>query len=194
MIRVFAGYSLAFLLGIGLGLLMGGIQWIGDTIGSIANAFQSLPAVCWLPIAIVWFGLGEPAILFVVVIGGTFPIALATNDGIRHVPPSLVHAAKTLGVTRKQLALEVILPASLPVILSGMKLGWAFSWRALMAGELLYVTTGLGRLLDAGRKQSDMNQVVAVMVVLVLISVLVDRLILDKIQQKVRRIWGLAVE
>lgn len=192
--RAFIGYGISLLLGISLGFLMGGVRWIGESIGSVTIALQSLPAACWLPVAILWFGFSETAILFVIVIGGSIPIAVATNDGIRHASPLLINAAKTMGATRKQLAIEVILPASLPMILSGMKLGWAFAWRALMTGELLFVTVGLGRLLETGRKNSNMEQVVAVMVLLVLISVLVDRLILDKIQKKIRRIWGLAVE
>ncbi len=192
--RAFIGYGISLLLGISLGFLMGGVRWIDESIGSVAVALQSLPAACWLPVAILWFGFSETAILFVIVMGGSMPIAVATNDGIHYASPLLINAAKTMGATRKQLAIEVILPASLPMILSGMKLGWAFAWRALMTGELLFVTVGLGRLLETGRKNSNMEQVVAVMVLLVLISVLVDRLILDKIQKKIRRIWGLATE
>ncbi len=192
--RAFIGYGISLLLGISLGFLMGEVRWIGESIGSVTLALQSLPAACWLPVAILWFGISETAILFVIVIGGSIPIAVATNDGIRHVSPLLINAAKTMGATRKQLAIEVILPASLPMILSGMKLGWAFAWRALVTGELLFVTVGLGRLLETGRKSNNMEQVVAVMVILVFISVLVDRLILDKIQKKIRRIWGLAAE
>lgn len=192
--RAFIGYGISLLLGISLGFLMGGVRWVGESIGSVTIALQSLPAACWLPVAILWFGFSETAILFVIVIGGSIPIAVATNDGIHHASPLLINAAKTMGATRKQLAIEVILPASLPMILSGMKLGWAFAWRALVTGELLFVTVGLGRLLETGRKNSNMEQVVAVMVLLVIISVLVDRLILDKIQKRIRRIWGLAAE
>ena len=189
--RAFLGYALSLFFGMSLGFLMGGVKWVDETIGGMAIALQSLPAACWLPIAILWFGRSETAILFVIAVGGTFPSAVATDDGIRHVSQLWIHAAKTLGATPRQLALEVVLPASLPFILTGMKLGWAFSWRALMAGELLLVTLGLGRLLETGRKLNDMNQIVAVMVVLVIISVAVDRLILDKIQKKVHMIWGL---
>ncbi len=192
--RALVGYGLSLIIGILLGFLMAGIRWVGDTLGSLAIALQSLPAACWLPIAVLWFGVSEPAILFVIIVGGAIPIAVATDDGIRHVSPLLVSAARTLGASRRQLATEVILPASLPSILTGMKLGWAFAWRALMTGELIFVTLGLGRLLDTGRKQNDLNQIVAVMVVLVIISIAVDRLILDRAQKRIRRIWGLATE
>jgi NitT/TauT family transport system permease protein len=189
--RVGIGYALSLVVGIPLGLLLGRIRLVQDTIGTLVMGLQALPSICWLPLALLWFGLSETAILFVVVMGAVLSITLATADGVRNTPPLYVRAARTMGVSRWHLYTGVMLPAALPAIISGMKLGWSFAWRSLMAGELLYVSLGLGQLLSMGRELNDMSQVIATMVLIIAIGLVIDRVIFSPVEHRVRERWGL---
>ncbi len=188
--RLFIGYSISLIVGLPLGLGLARSKVLEDSLGTIVTGMQALPSICWLPIALIWFGLSETAILFVVVAGSLFSITIATTAGVRNVPPLLVRAARTMGARGPQLYFRVILPASLPGILSGMRLGWTFAWRSLMAGELLFVSGGLGQLLATGRELRDMSRVLAVMVTIVGLGLLTDVLVFDRLEQRVRERWG----
>ncbi len=189
--RILMGYGLSLMVGIPLGLLLGRIKLVQDTLGSIVLGLQALPSICWLPMALLWFGLSERAILFVVVMGAVLSVTLSTADGVHNTPPLYLRAAQTMGARGLTLYTRVILPAALPAILSGMKLGWSFAWRSLMAGELLYVSLGLGQLLTMGRELNDMSQVIAVMLVIVTIGLSVDRALFSPVERRVRERWGL---
>jgi NitT/TauT family transport system permease protein len=189
--RILMGYGMSLAIGIPLGLLLGRVKLVQDTIGSIVLGLQALPSICWLPLALLWFGLSERAILFVVVMGAVLSVTLSTTDGVRNTPPLYLRAAQTMGASGLALYTRVILPAALPAIISGMKLGWSFAWRSLMAGELLYVSLGLGQLLTMGRELNDMSQVIAVMLVIVAIGLFVDRALFSQLERRVRERWGL---
>ncbi|MGA2819454.1 MAG: ABC transporter permease [Anaerolineales bacterium] len=189
--RIAIGYGLSVILGLLLGLLLGRVKLVEQAIGPLILGLQALPSICWLPLAILWFGLSETAILFVVVMGAVLSITLATADGVRNTPPLYIRAARTLGSRGARLYRDVVFPAALPAILSGMKLGWSFAWRSLMAGELLYVSLGLGQLLSLGRELNDMSRVLAVMLVIVAIGLSVDRLIFRPAEDRTRERWGL---
>ena len=189
--RILMGYGLSLVIGIPLGLLLGRIKFVQDTVGTMVLGLQALPSICWLPLALLWFGLSEKAILFVVVMGAVLSVTLATADGVRNTPPLYLRAARTMGAQGLTLYTRVILPAALPAIISGMKLGWSFAWRSLMAGELLYVSLGLGQLLTMGRELNDMSQVIAVMLVIVAIGLLVDRALFSPVERRIRERWGL---
>lgn len=189
--RMAIGYGLSLILGLLLGLLLGRIRLVDQALGPVVLGLQALPSICWLPLAILWFGLSETAILFVVVMGAVLSITLATADGVRNTPPIYIRAARTLGSGGARLYRDVVFPAALPAILSGMKLGWSFAWRSLMAGELLYVSVGLGQLLSLGRELNDMSRVLAVMLVIVAIGLSVDRLIFRPAEDRTRERWGL---
>ena len=176
-----------------MGLLIGRLKILDETIGSLILSLQVLPSICWLPLAILWFGLSEQAIQFVVVMGAFLSIAIATESGIRNIPPIYIKAAKTMGLKGFGMYWRVMLPAALPSILTGMKLGWSFAWRSLMAGELLFVSVGLGHLLQMGRELHDIAQVVAVMMMIVLIGLFFDRLIFSELEKRVRLKWGVQV-
>jgi NitT/TauT family transport system permease protein len=188
--RVVLGYGLSLLVGIPLGLMLGRIRLVQDTIGSVVLGLQALPSICWLPLALLWFGLSESAILFVVVMGAVLSITLATADGVRNTPPLYLRAARTMGAKQWHLYTGVILPAAMPAIISGMKLGWSFAWRSLMAGELLYVSLGLGQQLSMGRELNDMSQVIAVMLVIIALGLSVDRIVFTPMESRVRERWG----
>ena len=192
--RLLIGYFIGLIFGLPLGLLTARWNLLRDTIGTAALGLQTLPSVCWVPLALLWFGQTEAAMLFVVIMGTLWSVIIATDTGVRNVPPIFRRAALTMGSKRLHMWLKVILPASLPFIVSGMKQGWAFAWRSLMAAEI-FVTIltgfGLGQLLHYGRELSAMDQVVGIMVVIVTIGLLADKIFFSPIERFLHRRWGL---
>lgn len=191
--RLAQGYFLGLALGLPLGFLTARFRVCADTLGVLALGMQTLPSVCWVPLALLWFGQSEGAMLFVTTLGTLWSIQIATDTGIRNVPPIYVRAARTMGSRRFHTLVHVTLPAALPSILSGMKQGWAFAWRSLMAAEI-YVTVlsglGLGHLLHYGRELHAMDQVLGVMMVIVLVGLIADLLVFLPAQRFLRRRWG----
>jgi NitT/TauT family transport system permease protein len=191
--RLLIGYGLGILVGLPLGLLTASFRWSHDTIGIMALGLQTLPSVCWVPLALLWFGQTEAAMLFVVVMGTVWSLIIATDNGVRTIPPIYTRAARSMGSTGLHTWTHVVLPAALPFLLSGMKQGWAFAWRSLMAAEI-YVTIltgfGLGHLLHYGRELNAMDQVIGVMLVIVLIGLAVDKTLFAPIEQFLHRRWG----
>lgn len=193
LVRLVVGFGAAMVLGTLLGVLNGTIPVVRRAIGPLAMGLQTLPSVCWLPLALICFGLSEKAILFVTLTGGLLAVMIAVSDGIRNIPPIYLRAAKMMGARGPRLYREVLLPAALPAIITGAKQGWAFSWRSLMAGELLSPRAlGLGQAMMQGRDLNDMSYVLAVMTILILIGVVADRLLFTQLENRVRRRWGLA--
>jgi NitT/TauT family transport system permease protein len=189
--RIGIGFGLSLLIGLPLGVLLGRSHLVSETFGSLVIGLQTLPSVCWLPLAILWLGLSEQAIIFVVTMGALFAVALGVEAGVKNTPPLYIQAARTLGARGLALATQVTLPAALPSILSGLKQGWAFAWRSLMMGELLFFTLSLGNLLQVGRDLSDTAQVMAIMIIIILLGLTVDLLIFAPLEHRVRRRWGL---
>lgn len=191
--RLLIGYTVGLLFGIPLGLFTAKFKIFQDTIGVLALGMQALPSVCWVPLALGWFGQTETAMLFVVVMGTLWSVIIATSDGVRSMPPIYLRAAKTMGSNGLHTWIKVILPASLPYLVGGMKQGWAFAWRSLMAAEI-FVTIltgfGLGQLLQYGRELLAMDQVVAVMIILILIGLLADKLLFAPWERFLHRRWG----
>lgn len=189
--RIFIGYSLSVVFGVLLGLLISRVRFLDETLGGFIVGLQTLPSICWLPLAILWFGLNEYAITFVVVMGSLLSVTIATDGGVKNIQPIYLKAGRNMGAGGLWLFTQVVLPAALPSILAGLKQGWSFAWRSLMAGEILFVSLGLGHLLNMGRELNDMSQVIAVMIVIVCIGVFMDMLIFGYLEKRVRRIWGL---
>ncbi len=190
--RLAVGYTLSFAGGMLIGLGTGTMRWVDETVGSLVLGLQSLPSITWLPLAVLWFGLNDRAIIFVVLMGSIFSIAISARHGVRDVPALQRRAAQTLGANRLQMYRYVILPAMLPSMVHGLKLGWSFAWRSLMAGELLFVSMGLGHLLNLGRDLNDMSMVMAVMLVIVAVGLTVDRLAFGFAERWVGERWGIA--
>ncbi|HEX9156124.1 MAG TPA: ABC transporter permease [Nitrospira sp.] len=193
--RLLIGYGLGIVVGIPIGLLTASSRWSQDTIGVLALGLQTLPSVCWVPLALLWFGQTESAMLFVVVMGTVWSLIIATDSGVRTIPPIYTRAARSMGSTGLHMWTHVILPAALPFLLSGMKQGWAFAWRSLMAAEI-FVTIltgfGLGHLLHYGRELNAMDQVIGVMLVIVIIGLAVDKTLFAPIERFLHRRWGTA--
>ncbi len=192
--RMLVGFGIALGIGFVLGVAISRSRFAEDTVGQLVLGLQTLPSICWLPLAVLWFGLNDTAILFVVVAGAVWSITMAISSGIAHVPPLFINAARTMGASGWKLYSEVIFPAALPSMIAGARQGWSFAWRSLMAGELLFFSAGLGQLLQMGRELNDINKVAAVMVVILVIGLLTEKLAFAGLEKAVRRKHGLAQE
>lgn len=192
--RLGIGFGLSLLLGGVLGLLMWRFAYVDSLLGPVFLGLQTLPSVCWVPLAILALGIRESSIVFVLVMGSFFAIAIALRDGLRLTPPIYKRAALMLGARRWRLYRYVLLPAGLPAIAGSLRQGFSFAWRSLMGGELIFMlqNRGLGFLLSVGRELGYVAQVVAIMAVMVLIGTLADRLIFARIELRVRTRFGLA--
>ena len=190
--RLAIGYFASVAIGCVLGTALARSEALRGTLGTVLLGLQALPSICWLPLALLWFGLSEGAILFVVVMGSVLSIATATEAGVRGIPPLYVRAARSMGARGFTLYRTVVFPAALPQIVTGARLGWSFAWRSLMAAELLYVSGGLGQMLTMGRELHDMPLVLAVMVVIIALGLGVERLLFGRIEAALHDRWGMA--
>jgi len=186
------GYSAALVIGSLVGALVSRIKPLRAAVGSIITGLQTMPSIAWFPFAIIFFGLSPAAILFVVILGAAPSIANGLIAGVDYTPPLLLRAGKVLGLKRVALYRHLILPASLPSFVAGMKQGWAFAWRSLMAGELLVAlgSFSLGRLLSTYQDQLDMAGAISIMIVILTIGILVD-MGFNQVNGVIRRRWGL---
>ena len=191
--RLFAGFALSLLIGGSIGIAMWRWRELDRFLGPPLLGVQTLPSVCWVPVAILVLGIKERAILFVLVMGSFAAIAIALRDGLRTIPPLFPRAGKMLGARGWKLYRYVLLPASLPALAGSLRQGFSFAWRSLMGAELIFFIAphGLGFLLQVGRDSSDVAQVVAVMIVMVIIGMLADRWVFAKIQVRVQERFGL---
>jgi NitT/TauT family transport system permease protein len=190
--RMLIGYGLSVVLGMVLGLGIASSKFLEETVGGLLVSLQSLPSICWLPIAVLWFGLTEKAILFVVVMGSLLSVTISMETGRKQLPKIYSMAGRNLGARGFQLFLRVTLPASLPYIVTGLKQGWAFAWRSLISGEMIFISLGLGQLLMMGRDLNDMSQVIAVMILIIGLGYLVDGLVFKTIEKRLQERWGLS--
>ena len=177
--RAVMGYALALVIGTVIGILVARIPLLRAGVGSIITGLQTFPSIVWFPFGIVLFGLSTATILFVMVLGAAPSIANGLITGVDYTPPLLLRAGKTMGLRGFALYRYLILPASLPAYVAGMKQGWAFAWRSLMAGELLVLILGqpsLGVLLNNNQNLQDFAGVTSLMIVILVIGIVVDML------------------
>ena len=192
--RAALGFAAAVGIGTVLGLGVSQSRIVRTAVGSMITGFQSMPSIVWFPFAILLFGLTETAILFVIVLGAAPAIANGLIAGVDHIPPVLLRAGRILGAKGPAAWRHVILPAALPTYLSGVKQGWAFAWRSLMAGELLVIIAerpSIGVRLQFARELSDATGLQAMMIVVLVIGLLVDGLFFGTLDRAVRRNRGL---
>ena len=191
LIRLAFSFVVALLIGTAVGLLLSSFELARRSIRPLVVALQITPFVAWVPLAVVWFGVTERAVVFVA-IAGSFPaVALAALQGIRQVPPLYVRAGRTLGATGWELQRTVVFPAALPAYMVGVQQAWGFAWKALMAGELIVPAsgaTGLGHLLD---RSPGVASILAVVAVIAVIGVAVDYFVVGAIDRRIRAKRGL---
>jgi NitT/TauT family transport system permease protein len=192
-LRAIIGFGLAVVVGSVVGALVSRIRPLRAAVGSLITGLQTMPSIAWFPFAIILFGINTSAILFVIILGAAPSIANGLIAGVDYTPPLLLKAGTMMGLRRISLYRYVILPASLPAFVAGLKQGWAFAWRSLMAGELLVVIANkpsLGVLLSTDQDQTDMPSTVAIMIVILIVGILVDQLF-NQANGAIRRRWGL---
>jgi NitT/TauT family transport system permease protein len=194
--RAVTGYLVAVVLGTLLGLAVAQSRVLRAAVGSLITGFQTMPSVAWLPLAIVLFQLSEMAIFFVLLIGAVPSIANGVIAGVDNTPPILLRAGRALGARGVARYRHIVLPAALPGFLAGLKQGWAFAWRSLMAGELLVTINhraSLGVTLENARQNLDYPSMMAAMVAILIIGLVVDSLVFGRLERTVLRRRGLAL-
>lgn len=191
-VRLAFSLSVAIVVGTLIGLAMAAASAVQRSIGTLMTGLQAIPPIAWLPLAILWFGFTERAVMLVVFVGGVPAVAIATAVSVRQVPPALVRAGRTLGAKGWRLQRTVVLPAAVPGYWTGLQQAWAVAWRALLAAELIRTgaARGLGHLLDASL--NDPAMILAVMVVIVIIGLGVDALF-AVVDRRIRSRRGLLV-
>lgn len=183
--RIFRGFFISVILGTLLGLFMVAIPFFGRNIKPIILGLQTLPSVCWVSFAILWYGLSQGAVIFVIVIGSAFSVAMSVRNCIENVNPLYIRAAKTMGVEGIKMYTKVIFPASLPGFIAGMRQAWSFAWRALMSAEMMISMAGLGQALDSARNvRNDINEVMVIMVLIILLGTLIDVCIFQNLEKR----------
>jgi sulfonate transport system permease protein len=191
--RAVIGFALSVLIGAVVGALVSRIKPLRAATGSLITAMQTMPSIAWFPFAIILFGATTNAIIFVIVLGSAPSVANGLITGVDYIPPLLLRAGKTMGLSRVATYRHLILPASLPSFVSGLKQAWAFAWRSLMAGELLVIILGqpsVGALLSAAQDQSDMASAIAIMIVILALGIIIDMLF-SKADAVIRRRRGM---
>ena len=189
--RLIIGLSIAIAGGVVLGIFMARVEAVNQTVGSLVLGLQSIPSVAWVPLAILWFGLNDSGIIFVTAIGAVFAVTINTYTGVKNIDPHFIEAARNMGAKGGQLVTSVLIPAAFPYMISGFKQGWAFAWRGVIGAELLFAYLGLGFLLNAGRSLTDVSQVIAIMLVIMVIGLVIDGVIFQRLEHKVMSRWGL---
>ena len=195
MTRGVVGFFIASVLGLVLGVLVARSRILRAAIGSLITGLQTMPSIAWFPLAILLFQLSEQAILFVILIGAVPSIANGVIGGVDYVPALLVRAGRNIGASGLSLYRHVVLPAALPSIVSGLKQGWAFAWRSLLAGELLVSIANrpsLGVFLTQSRELSDTSYMIALMIAILAIGIAVDA-VFSGFERGIRRRRGVVV-
>ncbi|KRB36902.1 ABC transporter permease [Microbacterium sp. Root180] len=195
--RGIVGFLIAIAVGTPIGLLLAEVRPIRRAVGPIISGLQVLPSVAWVPAAIIWFGLSDATVYFVILMGAIPSIVNGLIAGIDQVPPQLRRVGTVLGASRWQLATAVILPAALPGYLAGLKQGWAFSWRSLMAAEIIAmggtIGFGLGSMLQQSRELADMAGVLGTIIVILVIGVVIELVFFGPLERRMLRRRGLLV-
>jgi NitT/TauT family transport system permease protein len=192
--RAIWGFGLAIVIGVGIGVLVSRFRVLRSAVGSLIMGLQTMPSIAWFPLAILLFKLTEEAITFVVVLGAAPSVANGLIHGVDHIPPVLTRAGRVMGARGLAAYRYVILPAAMPSFVAGLKQGWAFAWRSLMAGELIVVIANkasLGQLLQVNRELSDSEGLLAIMVVILVIGILLDSLVFGTMERRIRAKRGL---
>ncbi|MEV5330481.1 ABC transporter permease [Streptomyces werraensis] len=195
--RGLLGFLLALAIGTPLGLLVARVSFVRAAIGPVLSGLQSLPSVAWVPPAVIWLGLNDSMMYAVILLGAVPSIANGLVAGIDQIPPLFLRAGRTLGATGLRGARYIVMPAALPGYVAGLKQGWAFSWRSLMAAEIIASSpdlgVGLGQLLENGRNNSSMSQVFLAILLILCVGIAIDLLIFSPLERRVLRGRGLLV-
>ncbi|PYI40242.1 sulfate ABC transporter permease [Arthrobacter psychrolactophilus] len=193
--RGIIGFTVSIVVGTPIGLLLSQVRLLRRAFGPLISGLQVLPSVAWVPAAIIWFGLTDATVYFVMFMGAIPSIINGLIAGVDQIPPQYRRVGQILGASRWEMALNVVLPAALPGYVGGLKQGWAFSWRSLMAAEIIAMGGslgfGLGSLLEQGRQLSDMGIVMSAILVILFVGIAVELLVFAPVEKRLLRRRGL---
>ncbi|MFJ5261892.1 ABC transporter permease [Streptomyces sp. NPDC088387] len=196
--RGLLGFLMALAIGTPLGLVVARVKFVRAAIGPILSGLQSLPSVAWVPPAVIWLGLNNQMMYAVILLGAVPSIANGLVSGVDQVPPLFLRAGRTMGATGLKGTWHIVMPAALPGYLAGLKQGWAFSWRSLMAAEIIASSpdlgVGLGQLLENGRNTSSMSMVFLAILLILIVGIAIDLLIFSPLERRTLRSRGLLVK
>lgn len=189
--RLSLGVIAGLLIGLPVGVAMGMSPLVRRFLDPIVNLGQAIPGLAWIPLAILWFGLGYKAVTFIIFTSVFFPVLFATLTGIQSVPLVLINAALTMGANRRQVIFDVLLKGALPSIITGVRLGIGYGWRSLVGGEMIAATAGLGFLIFDARQFLKSDVVIMGMLTIGLTWVVMDRLLLKPLERRTIERWGM---
>src|SRR5215813_8191357 len=191
--RAITGFSIAAAFAIPLGLFVGRFRTVREYIDPVIRSLYPIPGIAWIPLAILWFGLGNIAVIFVVFIAEFFPLYFNTEAGARNINPILVDAARCFGAKRLTLLRRVILPASIPYIITGMRIALGGAWRMIVAGEMLASQSGIGSILMESRYQFRATDLMMAMILISVVGYITERLIVGTLEKKTTERWEVKV-
>jgi len=191
--RAITGFTLAAAIAIPLGLIVGRIRTVREFVDPVIRSLYPIPGIAWIPLAILWFGLGNTAVIFVVFIAEFFPLYFNTEAGARNINPVLVDAARCYGAKRITLLRRVILPAAAPYIITGMRIALGGAWRMIVAGEMLASQSGIGSILMESRYQFRATDLMMAMILISIVGFITERLIVGTLEKKTTERWEVKV-
>jgi NitT/TauT family transport system permease protein len=192
--RATVGFAMAMVIGMLVGAVVSQVRVLRAAFGSFITGLQTMPSIAWFPLAVLLFKRTEAAMYFVVVLGAAPSIANGLITGVDTLPPILLRAGRTMGARGMTLFRHIVLPGALPSFMGGIKQGWAFAWRSLMAGELIVIianSRSIGERLENSRQLSDAPTLIAYMLVILVIGILLDALVFGAAERAIQRRWGL---
>lgn len=195
--RAVLGFALGIAIGTPVGIAVAQIRVVRTAVGSVVTSLQTMPSTAWFPFAILLFSQSETAIMFVVILGAAPAVANGLVAGIDQIPPDLLRAGRNLGARGWTALRYVVLPAAYPQYVAGLKQGWAFAWRSLIAGELIVQVAGgesIGVRLQEAQRSDDATALLATMIVILVIGIAVDSLGFGTLERRIRRRYGLATQ
>jgi ABC-type nitrate/sulfonate/bicarbonate transport system permease component len=192
-VRAISGFTIAAAFAIPLGLFVGRFRAVREYVDPVIRALYPIPGIAWIPLAILWFGLGNTAVIFVVFIAEFFPLYFNTEAGARNINPILIDAARCFGARRLTLVRRVILPASIPFIITGMRIALGGAWRMIVAGEMLASQSGIGSVLMESRYQLRATDLMMAMILISIVGYATERLIVGTLENKTTERWEVKV-
>lgn len=191
--RILIAFAISCVVGVTLGVLLARNRLLDETFGFIVVALQTVPSIAWLPFAIIWFGLNDFAVVFITTIGATWTMTTASRTGIKNIQPIYLKAAQMFGTGGGyKLFSQVMVPAAVPYLITGMRMAWAFAWRALVSGELIARGIGLGQMLEEGRNIGDTSIMLCVVIIIAVLGTISDHLVFKRMEDRVLTKYGLA--
>jgi NitT/TauT family transport system permease protein len=190
--RILIAFALSIIIGTSLGVLLARNRFLDETFGFLIVALQTVPSIAWLPFAIIWFGLNDFSVVFITTIGATWTMTIASRTGIKNIPTLYLKAAQMFGAGAGfKLFIQVMVPASVPYLITGMRMAWAFAWRALVSGELIARGLGLGQMLEEGRNLGDTSTMLCIVLIIAVLGTISDHLVFKRIEDRILMRYGL---